>query len=35
MPDLVPLRFGTVDGVFVAGLAGTLLAVRIAIGVAA
>ena len=35
MPELVPLRFGAVDGVFVAALAGSLLALRVALGVAA
>jgi cobalt/nickel transport system permease protein len=35
MPELVPLRFGAADAAFVSALAGTLVALRIAIGVGA
>jgi cobalt/nickel transport system permease protein len=35
MPDLMPLSFRAVDGAFVAGLAGSLVAVRVAAGVLA
>lgn len=35
MPVLVPLRFGVVDALFVAGIAGALITLRVGIGVAA